>query len=105
MKVTRSELFITIEITHVKLCAMYSQGLQVWATPTTGGHIAHLYVGSRPAFQDDFVAAFTDDFESGGMQFDGSWQDLTPEQLDFVRDDIYICTIPDAVPVRGEEAK
>jgi len=73
MKTARNELFITIELRHAQLCAMHSQGLNVWATPTTSGHIAHLYVGSRAAFQDDFVAARPSDFESGGMQFDGLW--------------------------------
>ena len=103
MKVTRNNGNVTIEMPYYRLVAMASMGIDVWGTPTAAGNIAHLYVGSRAAFQDDFVAAHPTDFESGGMQFDGSWQDLTPEQFNFVRDDIYSCTIPDAVPVRGEE--
>lgn len=103
MEYTRNGKTITIEMPFYRLVAMASMGINVWATPTTSGHIARLYLGTRAAFQDDLVAAHPTDFESGGMQFDGSWQDLTPEQLDFVRDDVYSCTIPDAVPVRGKE--
>lgn len=88
---------LTVTATLSELATYESNGLKLYATPTTEGKVASTYWASSPSFRDDRVVATVYDFVEAEGYTSLGWQDMTEEEFDSVRDDVYTLEIPDQV--------
>jgi len=83
MNVEITESNVSMVVSFEELCRWEQLGLGVYATPGQDlWRAEQIYIGSRPAWRDDFLLATVDDFlEAEGLDSLG-WQEMTEAEFE-----------------------